>query len=102
MATPFKSKILLVENGVVKNWSMSQLEVGEVHSVPKDTEVKIGDLYDGNAVTPDPDAAKKEALAAEKQKAIEALQNSDDKAAILKALTDAQSAVEPLAEIVKP
>lgn len=100
----YKSKIILTEAGVVKGIIHSAVEPKgqSAYIVPIDTAVKGGDLYDGNVVTPDPDAAKKAALEAERKKAIAALQSADDKEAVLKALTDATAAVQPLADVVVP
>lgn len=105
MSFNFKSKLVLVDKGVVVTSFL--VPVGSpgqaAYVVPVDFQVKAGDLFDGVAVTPDPDASKKAALQAELEKAVLALQSADDKAAAIKALSDATAAIQPLADVsVKP
>lgn len=99
-----KSKIILTDNGVIVGVVPSQIEAQGQSAFIVDIglQANVGDLFDGNAVTPDPDASKKAALEAEIKKAIASLQTADDKAAVLKALSDATAAVQPLADAVIP
>lgn len=94
-----KSKFIVVDdkNLVTAVIPSSLLPVGNAFLLDIAFTIKPGDIYDGVVVTPDPDAAKKAALQLEADKAAQALQAApDDKASILKVLSDATIAVNAL------
>lgn len=97
-------KIVALVNGLVDSIQSCELDLPE-GSVPvivgDKVEVSLGDVYSNGAFSINPDAAKLIALKEAKQAAIDALESADDKAAILKALTDAQTAVDVLPEVIK-
>lgn len=98
-------RIAVLLNGLVDSIQPCELNIpeGAVPVIVGDkVEVNLGDTYSNGVFSINPDAAKLIALKEAKQAALDALASADDKAAILKALADAEAAVQPLEDVVKP
>lgn len=98
-------RIAVLLNGFVDSIQTCELDLPD-GSVPvivgEKVEVNVGDIYLNGVFSINPDAAKLQALKDAKEAAIAALTSADGKAAVLKALADAEAAVQPLEDVVKP
>lgn len=101
----YKSKIVVVKDGVVSGTILSTMDSEEPATLllrPLDFPIKRGDLWNGNDFLPDPDAKKKDAVKEEVRKVLQLLSQSETKESALSVIENAKASIGALEDFVTP